>query len=274
MADKIAVEPAGACANSAFHSSATGQDNYVGFGAEFHPNMPLVSEVADAYDVSAYDGITFRAKTGGGPASQPVFVEILTKETQPATSGGTVHHYADRQKVDLYNNRGFMATITSTSYQQFFVPFGALIPRSMPAQSNGRVPGDAARCLCQAPKFVPHERSGIQFSWYGPMDTPGFLTPNPVGSYNVFIDDVAFYKRSALTPGRTARAAEQRRRAPTDGQPDHQQPLHEADGRERQAARARLRQLEEAFRRAGSGAKRSSAPRTATTRSPRGSPTA
>ena len=37
MADKIAVEPGGVCANNAFHSSATGQDNYVGFGAKFHP---------------------------------------------------------------------------------------------------------------------------------------------------------------------------------------------------------------------------------------------
>ncbi len=33
------------------------------------------------------------------------------------------------------------------------------------------------------------------------MDTPGFLTPSPVGSYNVLIDDVAFYKRSALPSG-------------------------------------------------------------------------
>ena len=33
------------------------------------------------------------------------------------------------------------------------------------------------------------------------MDTPGFLTPNPVGSYNVLVDDVAFYKRSALPSG-------------------------------------------------------------------------
>ncbi len=41
MADKIAVEPGGVCANNAFHSSATGQDNYVGFCAKFHPNMPL-----------------------------------------------------------------------------------------------------------------------------------------------------------------------------------------------------------------------------------------
>jgi hypothetical protein len=89
MADKIAVEPSGVCMNSAFHSSATGQDNYVGFSAKFHPNMPLTtSDLGDPYDVSKWDGITFRAKTGGGPTSQPVFVEILTKETQPTTAGG------------------------------------------------------------------------------------------------------------------------------------------------------------------------------------------
>ena len=46
MADKIAVTPGGACANNAFASSATGQDNYVGFGAKFHPNMPLTTSDA------------------------------------------------------------------------------------------------------------------------------------------------------------------------------------------------------------------------------------
>ena len=49
-----------------------------------------------------------------------MFVEILTKETQPTTAGGT----ATSQAIDLYNNRGSMVTIGSTSYQQFFVPFG------------------------------------------------------------------------------------------------------------------------------------------------------
>ena len=133
MADKIAVMNSGTCM-SAFASSATGQDNYVGFGAKFHPNMPLTtSELGDAYNVSAYDGITFRARTGGGPTTQPVFVEILTKDTQPAAAGGT----AMSQAVDLYNNRGFFANVASSTYQQFFVPFGAMIPRSLPAIGTG-----------------------------------------------------------------------------------------------------------------------------------------
>ena len=55
--------------------------------------------------------------------------------------------------------------------------------------------------MCQAPKFVPANALAIQFSFYGPMDTPGFPTPTPVGSYNMLIDDVAFYKRSALPSG-------------------------------------------------------------------------
>ncbi|HEY5452620.1 MAG TPA: glycosyl hydrolase family 8 [Polyangia bacterium] len=199
MADKILAEPTGVCMNSGFHSSATGQDNYVGFGAKFHPNMPLTSsELGDAYDVSKWDGITFRAKTGGSPTSQPVFVEILTKETQPSTAGGT----ATVQAVDLYNNRGYMVTIGSTSYQQFFVPFGGLIPRSLPAAgSGGNACPAGSNPKCQAPKFVAANALALQFSWYGPNDTPGFLTPNPVGSYNVIIDDVAFYKRSALPSG-------------------------------------------------------------------------
>ena len=67
----------------------------------------------DPYNVSAYDGITFRARTGGGPATQPVFVEILTRETQPSTAGGT----ATSQAVDLYNNRGFFANVASSTFQ-------------------------------------------------------------------------------------------------------------------------------------------------------------
>jgi endo-1,4-beta-D-glucanase Y len=199
MADMIAVSPGGVCAGNAFASSASQQTHYVGFGAQFHPNMPLTtSNVADPYDVSQWDGITFRAKTGGGPSDQPVFIEILTKETQPSTAGGT----ATNQATDLYNNRGFMVDINSSSYQQFFVPFGDLIPRSLPAQGSGGNACPAGGTLfCQAPKFVPTNALAIQFSWYGPNDTPGFLTPNPVGSYNVLVDDVAFYKRSALPSG-------------------------------------------------------------------------
>jgi endo-1,4-beta-D-glucanase Y len=199
MADKVPVEPAGTCMMSAYHSSATGQDNYVGFGAQFKPNMPLtMSNLADPYDVSQWDGITFRAKTGGSPAMQPVFVEILTKDTQPTTAGGT----ATVQAIDLYNNRGYIANVSSTTLQQFFVPFGALFPRSLPSPGASGCPAAAGGGpKCQAPAFNPLNALAIQFSFYGPMDTPGFPNPSPVGSYNLFIDDVAFYKRSALPSG-------------------------------------------------------------------------
>ena len=80
------------------------------------------------------------------------------------------------------------------------MPFGALIPRSLPATgtTGSNCPASG---MCQAPKFNPANALAIQFSFYGPMDTPGFLTPSPVGSYNLVIDDVAFYKRSALPSG-------------------------------------------------------------------------
>jgi endo-1,4-beta-D-glucanase Y len=51
---------------------------------------------------------------------------------------------------------------------------------------------------CQAAKFVPANALGIQFSFY---NDPGFPKPSPAGSYNLWIDDVAFYKRSALPSG-------------------------------------------------------------------------
>ena len=103
MADKIAVEPSGVCMNSAFHSSATGQDNYVGFGAKFHPNMPLTtSDVGDRTTSARGTGSRSAPRPAAAPTSQPVFVEILTKETQPTTAGGV----ATSQAVDLYNNRG------------------------------------------------------------------------------------------------------------------------------------------------------------------------
>ncbi len=184
-----------------FHSTAMNQVNYVGFSSLFHPSL-LGSNVADAYDVSKWDGITFRAKTGGAPATQPVFVEVLTKDTQPGPpdAGGT----ATVATIDKYNNRGFIATVDSTA-KQFFVPFAALIPRSMPAASACPA-ASATTVKCQAPAFVPTNALGIQFSFYGPsvtMGTPGLPTNSVMGNYNMLIDDVAFYKRSALPAGVT-----------------------------------------------------------------------
>ncbi len=192
--------------NSAFHSSATGQDNYVGFNAIFKPATPLtepLNEMAMPYDVSAWDGIMFKAKTGGGPTTQPVFVEVLTKETQPATSGGT----ATVQAIDQYNNRGLIATVNSTDYKTYYVPFGAMFPRSLPAAGSGGNTCPAAGTnvpKCQAPRFIAANALGIQFSFYGPMDTPGFPNPSPVGSYNLWVDDVSFYKRTDATPDQPA----------------------------------------------------------------------
>jgi endo-1,4-beta-D-glucanase Y len=197
MPDTIAAEPTTPCSMNAFHSSATGQDMYVGFGATFKPKRPFESppsQLKGAYDVSAWDGITFRAKTGGGPTTQPMYVEILAKESQPSTSGGT----ATTDTIDLYNTRGQIVTVSSTSYTQFFVPFGTLIPRWLPAVGSGKVCPAAGGSVpkCQAAKFVPANALGIQFSFY---NDPGFPKPSPAGSYNMLIDDVAFYKRSALS---------------------------------------------------------------------------
>src|SRR4029079_10734980 len=84
----------------------------------------------------------------------------------------------------------------------FFIPFGLMYPRSIAAQTSGSDTCPTGTTpKCQAPAFVPANALGIQFSWYGTMDTPGFLTPNPVGTYNILVDDVAFYKRSALPSG-------------------------------------------------------------------------
>jgi endo-1,4-beta-D-glucanase Y len=184
---------------NAFHSSASSQTMYVGFGASFKPMRPFTSppsQLKAAYDVSAYDGITFRAKTGGGPTTQPMYVEILAKESQPSTSGGT----ATTTTIDLYNTRGQIVTVSSSTYTQFFVPFGTLIPRWLPAVGSGMVCPAAGGSVpkCQAAKFVPANALGLQFSFY---NDAGFPKPSPAGSYNLFIDDVSFYKRSQLPSG-------------------------------------------------------------------------
>ena len=120
--------------------------------------MPLTtSEVGDAYNVSAYDGITFRARTGGGPTTQPVFVEILTKETQPTTRG---RHRDGRRRSTCTTTAGSSRTSPPRTYQQFFVPFGALIPRSLPATGTAGHNCPTPAAMCQAPKFVPANALG------------------------------------------------------------------------------------------------------------------
>ena len=158
------------------------------------------------------------------------------------------------------------------------MPFGALIPRSLPAQGLGRntVPASGT-LMCQAPKFVPANALAIQFSWYGPMDTPGFLTPNPVGSYNVVVDDVAFYKRSMLPSGTPDLPA-----LPNSGgvHPLQENPTINSRCTKPTGANGKLLALaydnwkKRFVARGRAAATRSSAPRTATTPSPRVSRTA
>ena len=252
MADKIAVEPGGVCMNNAFHSSATGQDNYVGFVGEVppehaaddvRPRRSVRRQQVGRHHLPREDRRRRRPRSRCSSRSS-------RRRRSRRTAGGT----ATSQAVDLYNNRGFMVTIASTTYQQFFVPFGALIPRSLPAAgSGGNACPTGSNPKCQAPKFVPANALAIQFSWYGPMDTPGFLTPSPVGSYNVLVDDVAFYKRSALPSGMSDLPALPNSGGmhPLTDNPTINSRCSEAGGREPQAAGAGVRQLEEALRRRG-----------------------
>lgn len=194
----IAVEASGdtaMCNKYALHSTGKGfgtaPNNYSGFGAGFLPMQPP-SMVKTAYDLSAYSGISFKIKSGSG-TPPAVFFEMLTKENQPATSGGT----AATTTIDLYNTRGqmlnapWMASDISSSWQTFYVPFGSLVPRWLPAVGSGMV--CPAGALCQAPKFIPSNVLGIQFSIYGDagFPTPSGSTP---GTYDLWVDDVQLVK--------------------------------------------------------------------------------
>jgi endo-1,4-beta-D-glucanase Y len=201
----IAVEASGdtaMCNKYALHSTGKGfgtaPNNYSGFGAGFLP-MPAPSMVKTAYDLSAYSGISFKIKSGSG-TPPAVFFEMLTKENQPTTSGGT----AATATIDLYNTRGHMLNAPwipsdiTTTWQTVYVPFGSLVPRWLPAVGSGMV--CPAGALCQAPRFTAADVLGIQFSIYGDagFPTPSGSTP---GTYDLWVDDVQLVKDdSAMIP--------------------------------------------------------------------------
>ena len=183
----------GTCDKYALHTTGSGFggtiNNYAGFGATFLPHVPY-DKASNAYDVSAYTGISFKMKSGSG-TPPAVFFEVLTKENQPSALGGT----ATNMKIDLYNTRGQMlyipwtANAISSSWQTITVPFGTLIPRWLPDSSGcGTAPSTPK---CQAKPLVPTDVLGIQFSMY--RDN-GFPTPvgSTAGTYDLWIDDVAF----------------------------------------------------------------------------------
>jgi endo-1,4-beta-D-glucanase Y len=211
--EKIAVAASGdttnMCDKWSFHSTAAGHPMYVGFGGTFVPAAPP-STLKSAYDVSAYKGISFKIKSGGG-TPPAVYFEVLTKETQPATVNGVAASgTATVATVDTNNNRGWMlntpwiTTGISTTWQTIYVPFGGLMARWLPAVGGGQVcpPAGAGVPKCQAPKFNPANVLGFQFSMY---PDPGFPTPagSTLGTYDLWVDDVQFVKDdTALLPTR------------------------------------------------------------------------
>jgi endoglucanase len=184
-------------------SGFTGTNNYAGIGAFFSPDptfkqAPTASNPNKntAYDVSAYTGITFKMKGGG---TQPdVFFEVLTKENQPATQGGV----ATVQGIDLYNTRGVVLNAPwtptiSSSYQTFTVPFANLVPRWIPDATSC---GTTTTPKCQVPAFNPKDVLGIQISMY--VDSKATWQPSggTLGTYDLWIDDVAFVKADQGLP--------------------------------------------------------------------------
>jgi hypothetical protein len=204
MANTIAVAASGdtdMCDKYSWHSTASGHPSFLGFGANFLPAAPPSTSLQrSAYDVSTYDGISFKIKAGGGPTTQPFFFEMMTKENQPDTSGGAVSSTANtaaHQLIDLYNTRGQVVTVSSTSWTTVYVPFAGQIPRWLPAVGAGRSCAAAAAAgdpKCQAPRFVPADVLGFQYSFYPDAGLP---KPVPAGSYDLWVDDVSFYNRGA-----------------------------------------------------------------------------
>ena len=175
-------------------SGFTGDNNYAGFGANFKPHA-YPDKASDAYPVSSYSGISFKIKSGSGTAPA-VYFELLTKENQPTTAGGT----AADQNIDLYNTRGQLLNdpwtpggITS-SYQTLTVPFGTLVPRWVPDPTACNKTSTTA--MCKAPIFNPADVLGIQISFYSDPKN-GFPQVGTPGTFDLWIDDVSFVTADA-----------------------------------------------------------------------------
>ena len=190
--------------NNALHFTGSGyggtSNNYAGTGAAFKPNASSY-KISDPYDVTSYTGISFKVKAGSG--TQPaLFFEMLTKENQPSTAGGS----ATNQKIDLYNTRGqilytpWTATAVSSSWQTITVPFGTLVPRWVPDSTGcGTAPSTPK---CQASPLVPKDVLGIQISSYQDNGFPK-VSGATAGTFDIWIDDVQFTKDDSGLQTRT-----------------------------------------------------------------------
>ncbi len=173
---EVAALPAGeqsACNRYALHATASGHPDYVGTGATLSPGQ---GNLKNPVDLSAYDGISFRIRSGSG-SQPPVFFEMLTTATEPLSVGGT----ATEPQTDLYNTRGKLISGISESWQTVHIPFALLGPRYLPSIS--------CKGFCEAPAWNPKAALGFQFSVY-----PQFTTH---AGYDLWIDDVKLYQGQA-----------------------------------------------------------------------------
>ncbi len=128
-------------------------------------------------DVSAYDGVKFRIKSGSGTQNN-VWFELLTTGDQPTEGGGT----ANTEEVDTYNAHGQMLNGIGTTWTDVFVPFGTLAPRWLPDGGSSA----CSSALCEAPARNPKTVLGLQFSVYDAFST--------AAGYDLWVDDVKLYK--------------------------------------------------------------------------------
>jgi endo-1,4-beta-D-glucanase Y len=167
-----------------------------GFGTSMNQILPpptgTTAQTKKAYDVSAYDGISFNIKSASGSAP-PIWFEMATLNNQPVpdgsikTSDGTASGTAQAPSsngTDEYNTLGMLINNIGTSWTKVYVPFKILGPRYLPAGttcSNSAV-------LCQAPVFKATDVLGIQFANYTQF------TSNAWKDFDVVVDDVALFK--------------------------------------------------------------------------------
>jgi endo-1,4-beta-D-glucanase Y len=198
-ADDTKLATGDTCNKFALYSKSAGHPMYSGVGATFIPNA--TSKLP--FNLTAYDGIQFDIKNVSG--NQPLYLEMLTEETQPTTLGGSLAVSAN-PTVAINNNRGYYltgagGTVSNTStalpgtMSTVYVPFSLLIPRHFPTLTT------CGTDNCQAPAFDPTHALGFQFSAYPDMNNVG-------GVFELDVDNVSLYTGdNGLNPAGATTAA-------------------------------------------------------------------
>jgi endo-1,4-beta-D-glucanase Y len=179
------------CNQYAMHSSIDKCSTFSGFGAVLAPEVNGVQNNAPI-DVSAYDGLSFWIKAGSATTTGPIFVEVLDRGCIPPSPDGSGN--AQSVATDRYNCHGALLKSLTTEWKQVFIPFGTLAPRWIPTRYVNPNNPCSSSDFCEAPALDIKNVLGIQFS----LEEPWTKVPQIVTSYDVWVDDVAFYKFSYL----------------------------------------------------------------------------